>query len=222
MKKTILAWLLLGSTLAPPAIAGTISYFVEGSPVQVSGLSDLVVTGSDMDGMLVTACFGSISSAAADCQTLGWADDSVAGQGSVAGTTSGGNVWNLAIAGDTLSNPWALGFTSSNNMLLTSLAFAAGDSLVLFDRTAPKPGTPGSFAGLDFAPNLSVDTKVTYLNADPLNDLFQGVKIEFNPYLSAGKYAFDQDTDNRVPEPATLMLLGFAMLALGLQRRRQR
>jgi hypothetical protein len=220
----------IGLGLAAPAVGGTVTFSpAEGNNVQISGLGGFAVNGADMDGMLVTACFGSAANATADCQTVSWTD-SGATSGGVSGKTAQSNSWAVSVGGDTSApDAWSVVFQGNNAFSLTSLRFDAGDSLVLFDRASPVPGTPGSDSGLDFGIGSAFDVTalVTYINpvmldgaATAMLDLYQGIKIAFTPFARTG-FNFSQDTDNRVPEPGTLLLLGLGALALRAARRRR-
>jgi hypothetical protein len=116
--------------------------------------------------------------------------------------------WSLIGAGNTLAMLWQ--YKQGNAPAITSLSFS-GTNLA-FDRTLPNPGTTGSFAGHDFAPDTNGDGvvdnpawAVTYSDAiglngaAPVGDLYARLNVDFGTSGYAGNFNFLQDTDTYVP-----------------------
>ena len=243
----------LWSKLAPLALAFGLAYapthavvvITEGGATSnIPGLTGFTTTGAMMDGLGVTATFGSTFS-----QTLNWADT---------GATSGGVTgtgWSLSVTGDTFTEPWnfvntRLGATGGPDPLV-SLVLDGLNAFTVFDRTfGGAEGTPGSAAGNDFectgAPDICAvqgrvvrvlyNFEVSVAAAAAVGDLWQIVSITFcttiegpcSPFGVAGNWAFLQDTDNDsrisipVPEPGSLALVGLALSAAAWFSRRRR
>jgi hypothetical protein len=219
---------------ALPASAQVTVIASNGNLFQTSGLSAVATTGSDMDGMLVTANFVNGTS-----ETRAWADIS-SGVGGVSGTG-----WLLQASGNTIgAGAWVLG--STNAIGISSIVLNGAPGRTIFDRTFGNAiGTPGSSNGRDFdvtfgLANFAITaeyTNILRLNQDPpVGDLYTTLRITFTS--PAGGFArqsptqgrflrFTQDTDNAAvgapinpvptgaPEPGTLALLAIGAVGFG-------
>ncbi len=178
-----------------------------------------MTTGSDMDGMMVTATFTD------GVESLAWADIA-AGSGGVFGTA-----WSLTQSGDTFGGAWT--FSHSRGSLL-SLAFDSAPRTV-FDVTLPDPGTPGSFRGIDWTSALGTSLPIDVFYSDavaigasaPVGDIYRSMLVLFGGGgFTGGTFDFIQDTDNAtldlrpIPLPTGAALASAGLLALGLRRRR--
>jgi PEP-CTERM motif len=232
MLKRLFAAAALSAALAVPAQASTIVIVNDNTtPANIPGLTGFATTGAMMSGLQVTACFTLFG-----CETLSWSTTGPA-SGGVSGTG-----WGLSVDGDTFNpNVWSFDFAAGSNVgQLVSLLLDGRDAFVIFDRTDPNQGTPGSASGRDFDTAFGPVTNfidVTYFNptsvgaAAAVGDLFQQVLISFRPDATGGAtgprddFLFSQDTDNdsrfQAPEPGSLALLAIAALGLGLARRRR-
>ena len=201
------------------------------SPVAATSVAD-GVTGAQMDGMSVSLSYGDGTSSTAIWSATGGA----------AGSAQSVN-WSLSTSGNTFSALWSFSHTGlpTNLLSMTLSGIAAG---IAFDRREPTPGTTGSFAGSDFAPDLNSDGLVDdtnwtidYSRAIQLDgqslvgDLFGTITVSFGPTginLLSGPFGFSflQDSDSFVastagpgpnPNPNPVPLPGtLALMLLGL------
>lgn len=201
------------------------------APVGVDGIDNFATTGALMDGMLVTVrlrdgngnLFGG---------TVAWADT---GPNSGAASTP---LWTLSVDGDTFTADW--NFTLADDITLLGFDLEGMPGLTFFDRSV-SPSTDGSASGRDlsdFNPDFTVralySMPVFLTGFPPVLDLYAKLSVEFGAEGDddddrgvTGSFTFRQDTDNdirrsQVPEPATLMLFGAGLAALGLSQRRKR
>jgi hypothetical protein len=221
--KHVFAGLVLAAAVSTPAHA-VITYQTGTNTISIPGLTGFATTGAMMDGLAVTAEFNDLS------ETLFWADT---------GPNSGGvfgNGWSLTLDGDTFGASWIFDFEDNAGLgQLLSLTLDGIDALTVFDRTFNNvEGTPGSANGRDWVclsgacndATVTYDYLVSIGAAAAVGDLFQTVNIDFGDLGPRDDFSFGQDTDNDsrlitdVPEPAGLLLLGGALAALGIARRR--
>lgn len=231
-------------TIAPIALAlglaqapahAVISYSTGSNTSEIPGLTGFETTGAMMDGLRVEVFFSNGLN-----EVRFWADT---------GPTSGGvtgSGWGLSLTGDTFDQPWNFTIDPAANLgQLNRLNLSGLAALTVFDRTLPSFGTPGSAQGRDFEcfggssavcdnPNLvfaEYDFQVNIAGNAAVGDLWQTLDIQFfdpeNPGGPRVSWSFRQDTDNdsrlttKIPEPASLALLGLALGAAALIRRRK-
>jgi hypothetical protein len=197
-------------------------------------VSEAIITGADMQGMVVTANFTNRPP-----ETLVWASTGV-DSGGVFGAG-----WSLSQTGDTKVEAWTFDLDLPallGNRLVsftldsTDLAgqFVGSSPSILFDSASPNPGTDWTGPGTDFdiisggcpAPSCRATTAVysqavALGSATPKGDAFHRLQVNF----AAGQYqgldfqfVLDTDRDERVgsvtvPEPGTTALLAAAALA---------
>jgi len=222
--------------LSSAAQATTVNLaFSNGSLLNTAGISTFDVTGADMVGLGVTACF-----TVGACQTLVWQS---------AGTTAGGVTgtnWSLALGGDSFVDRFILRVNLSNSSL-TSLSLDGRPGLTAFDVTPDVSGSPGSAVGRPFSlqsgPGATVVGNLDVTYSDKLavggvfyDDLYTVMTMNFRGGTGfvSGRMEFSADTDktsngatidpnpgNTVPTPATLALVGLGLLGLAANTRRK-
>jgi len=215
-----LSVLTLFSSLALAAINIVVN---PNPPLVVQSVTD-AVTGADMTGLRFSATYlfpGNIPT------TFGgvWAPTGAASgaSGSLPGPV-------LSLSGDSSASlAWV--YSSQILSLLQSITLDGSAAGILFDRSLPNPGTPGSGPGADiaFGPLFQGGADaivVTYSGAvslngnPPVNDLYSKLTIDFSALPLGGLipqgFAFTQDSDLGVltPEPPSSLFL-LATFALG-------
>jgi len=203
-------------TAAVPAA----TILVNPNPIVSTNAVKDAITGADMAGLIVTATYNTPGS-----------PTTVTGTWMVTGLTSGKATLSttvVSLTGDT-SDSLAWQYTSSFLSPLLSLSFDGTAAEIYFDRSHTGPGTPGTGPGADivFGPLLSPPPiTVTYSSAvaldgnEPVGDLYAKMEIDFSsPGLAPQDFAFTQDTDLAIPEPASplLLLSGIGLLACALR-----
>lgn len=217
--------LLAGLCAVGQANAALSYVYDDSSPVDVPGISTFDTHGSMMAGMRVTATFSTGGS-----ETLEWTTTGVDSGG------VSGNGWSLGLTGDSYSSNWNFSFLQASAPLtLTRLVLDGAPGFTVFDLWLDgETGTPNSEAGRNFEFLLS-SYNVTATYSKPVGvaglppyddgfgsgpDLWQVLTVDFGSGISAN-FSFRQDTDNRIPEPGALALLGAGLLGLGFSRRRK-
>lgn len=200
-----------------------------GTLFNTGGLTGFTTDGTGMVGMAVTAIFADTSS-----ETIAWASS-----GGTSGSASGTD-WALFETGDTFGGVWTL--ANITGQAITDLIINGVPGDTIFDRSAPSPGSPDSFSGLDFfldgGNTFLGDITATYRNAlgiggaAPVGDLFTQLELEFTSagaFASGSTLTFVADTDSaatagditEVSEPGMLVIFGLGLVGLGVARRRR-
>jgi hypothetical protein len=235
-----IAVLFVGAAAAVGPAHSALTINTGGGMSEIPGVAGFATTGAMMDGLEVTAVFSEGVN-----ETLFWADT-----GLDSGGVSSASGWGLSLSGNTFSAPWQFTITNANLGQLRRLILDARSALTVFDRNYPPPdgageGTPGSANGNDFnctAASAAVcdpendvialyDYQVNVTGELAVGDLWQTLDIQFfelGSEIRSGprtSWSFVQDTDNdsriQAPEPGTVALLGLALGAAGLIRRRR-
>jgi hypothetical protein len=193
-------------------------------PVGATTLTGFSTNGAQMDGMRVTATFGDASS-----EVSIWADTG-ATSGAAAGTG-----WSLSEVGDTFGGDWTLSNTSGKSLVRLVIEAIPGNTVFDIFDVPPGPDTPLSARGLPFtvlsgtAPTSSAYSVPIDIS---LGDLFGTLTLDWAAGFASGaaNLVFEADTDSGttddpvrpVPEPASALLVGAALFALWMIRRKER
>lgn len=223
------------SLLASAAQATTVNLaYSNGLLLNTAGISTLDVSGADMIGLGVTACF-----TAAPCQALTWGSTSLTA-GGVAGAG-----WSLTLNGNSFTQRFVLQVTSSA-LTLSSLTLDGRPALTTFDINpsvvlSPDSGLGRAFDLLD-GPDAGVVSAIDVVYSNKLavqgffyDDLYTLMTLNFTGgtgFTAGDRMEFMADTDqtanstpivpvNGVPTPGTLTLVGLALLGLARQARRK-
>jgi hypothetical protein len=241
MVSTSLRGLLVSVLLCPAVLTAATITVQPDPPVNVGGIED-AITGADMAGLIVTATYrgpSGLTSGSASWLPTG----PTSGAAISAGDPSSPPAWSVSLTGDT-NDSFAWHYSATLLGLLVSLEFDGTTAGLVFDRSAPGPGSPGSGPGTDIVfgalqpAGADAATVVTYAravgigNQQARGDLFARLLIDFSqvpsPFgpgfggLPPQDFSFTQDSDRTVPEPATGVLAAGGLVLLSALRRRLR
>lgn len=238
MKKRILAiavmTIIMGSVSAQ---AGTTLVYNDGPLQNTTGLTGYQTTDTMMTGMTVDVTYKRGNNADITEQYI-WGNINVWGAG------DGVSDWwgDLNFNGDSFNTNWNLDADYSYSISNIFMDAGAGDAV--FDVLSGQIGTSGSADGLafqqtgwpDFDNIIATYSGAVGLNgAGPVGDLYRYLNLSFDPAFDRrDNLSFKADTDSLiiagditpvdpVPEPNTLLLMGFGLAGLvGYARKRSR
>jgi hypothetical protein len=192
------AALLAAAAAAPSALSAQSVSAVDGTLYNTSLVSNFQTTGFLMRGMSVNVCM----SGGFGCRDYVWGNLS----GSYSGVYDSGD-FRIRVGDneDTFNGDWR--FDLYGNRDLRSVTFSGLSGNVMFDRTEPSPGTPGSADGLDgdvrnacfSVPGPNNDNCVDFggatveyrnkvaLNGTFYDDLYESVHIDFTGSVLSGR-----------------------------------
>ncbi|MEP6762817.1 MAG: PEP-CTERM sorting domain-containing protein [Gemmatimonadaceae bacterium] len=238
------AALLAAMTTTP--VAAQTNTFNNGSLVNSPALTGFATLGNQMGGMLVTWTFatgGGGSGAWGDIGGGNWGVSSNGFSVSLGATTNSfANTWTLNnFTGGRLAS---VRFNGAPGRTLFDCDWNAGLFCNNSGNTSALEGTTGSANGYSLATIAggsytgavvgAYSNRVGLAGSQPIGDLYEQLQINFSDTIaSQGTYLFALDTDNSdfnqpppivtaSPEPATYVLMGLGLLAMGVAKRRRR
>ncbi len=163
------------------------------SAATITGVTEFITAGSDMNGMQVTVNF---QGGATNTAIFG-----ATGSGSGAASSGG---WSLTQSGLTGDNPWT--FTNNTSSVITSLFINAIPGRTVFDILPGTIGTPNSSTGVPFTfesgerpTSFQYDNIVNVVGSAPVGDLFGDLTLSWVDGFAPGKsLRFIADTDNAI------------------------
>ena len=220
-------------TFACYAVALLCSTCLTAGPINVPGIiPNYLANGADLAGLLVTVTwdFGPLTSEPGIHSFIyTWG---------ATGADSGGiQAWFttipiLGLSGNSATVAWIFNGLYADPVLSIMLdGTAAG---IMFDRSLPSPGTPGTGAGNDAIatgiPATFMGIPATYSNpvgvagAPPVGDLYSQLRFDLQGPAQYSRLSFTQATVLATPEPAAFVvtLLGLALVVSGLSAERRR
>lgn len=190
-----------------------------GAATEINSITGFTTTGDQMAGMKVSVTFVS-----------GQTDSCIWG---VLGANSGGcSTQNFEVSqtGDTFNSDWSYNTDFATASILFEGVLGPGAGVV-FDRTNPDTGTPGTAQGADASgTTVGADGEATYMDIvnilgfGAVGDIYAKVEIVFGPRgATSATWIMDTDTvgvDRVIPEPGTFVLMGAGLAGAALLRRR--
>jgi hypothetical protein len=227
MKRIVL---MVAASLAVASSTQAITIVTQnGTSYKAAGVESYQTTGANMTGLQVWVAFSNGS-----VQSANWV-------GANHGATAA-DWFRVGVIGDTYNYLWSIQNLNSENGIV-GFGFNGAAAGVLFDKSFPGFGTPGSANGSDFslfaspAPRPGADSVaaatyrdiVSLVGQPPVGDLYASLSIQLDFFLGPGTVMqFRQDTDNSfgplqsVPDTGmTLSLLALGMMCVAGLRRYQ-